>query len=245
MTRSLAALPLAVLLTSCAAPVMWSNPNSNPQQFEADKAICMSQALGMTNRSNEWTQGSTLPAPAYSGATTNCSSMGYSVTCNTQLQQNPYASLNTGPQYNWGAAIANNRTQQIHFEGCMYSKGYRKDTVNSTNAPTPLRPLPNLDADATLTGEEAAAMGMKKCIYENKDRRVERYVKASEACSKSLLSRTQAQIAPNELPKFSSGYTLEKELAGTHGKTCVYKASDGSSKGVNVANGTPCPLIPE
>jgi hypothetical protein len=137
-----------VVLSGCAGQTTWVNPNSDAQKFEADKAACLSEAISKI----QYQPTVIAPAPQvpqYSGSTTNCSRVGNTLNCNTVANQNPYAALANQPQPNWVGIMQNNSQQTVHYEACMYSKGYSKSSNNLS-----WRAIPEPNPEGTLVSQQ-------------------------------------------------------------------------------------------
>jgi hypothetical protein len=125
--KPLVLIATTFLIAACAGPIIWTNPHGNAQKFEADKAICTSNAMSLT-RYEPTETAPTYKVPESAETTTRCDRIGNSFDCTTKPKSNVLADFFNRPQTDWGAVIRNKTQQNAHFEACMYSRGYQKQT---------------------------------------------------------------------------------------------------------------------
>jgi hypothetical protein len=124
-------LVLVTFLAGCAQ-TYWVHPSKSPNQLQGDVATCQNEALRSTPDAV-----AAPVAPVYVAPTqysTNCSTMGNYVNCNTTVQPDNMAQVRQQNAQNMAQAGSNLGTalsRQAYANNCLASLGWSKSLVNN------------------------------------------------------------------------------------------------------------------
>jgi hypothetical protein len=124
-------LVLVTFLAGCAQ-TYWVHPSKSPNQLQGDVATCQNEALRSTPDAV-----AAPVAPVYVAPTqysTNCSTMGSYVNCNTTVQPDNMAQVRQQNAQNMAQAGSNLGTalsRQAYANNCLASLGWSKSLVNN------------------------------------------------------------------------------------------------------------------